>query len=274
MLGRDLVATLDGFALTAVGSAELDITDAEAVERAVSGHDVVVNAAAYTRVDDAESHPDLAFAVNAEGPRNLARAARRHGARLIQVSTDYVFDGKATAAYLEDTPVNPVSVYGASKAAGEQAVLDEHGEGSIIVRTAWLYGAHGGNFPRTMLRLAKEREHIAVVADQIGQPTWSMDLASWIRALISSEIPSGVFHGTNSGQTSWYAFARTLFTLAGLDPERIVETTSDEFPRPATRPSWSVLGHDNWSKAGLPAPRSWIEALEIAVPVCFAEDLT
>ena len=274
MLGHDLVATLGSLELTACGSAELDITDADSVDEAVAGHEVVVNAAAYTKVDDAETHQELAFAVNAEGPRLLARAAKRHGARLIQVSTDYVFDGNATSPYPEDTPLNPVSVYGHSKAAGERAVLEEHPEGAIIIRTAWLYGAHGGNFPRTMLALATQRDEIAVVDDQIGQPTWSADLAGWIRSLIDWNIPRGVFHGTNSGQTSWFGFARTLFSLAGLDPGRITPTTSATYPRPATRPSWSVLGHDNWAAAGLQAPRSWMEALEEALPICFAEELS
>lgn len=273
VLGHDLVRTLEGYDLRTPSSRQLDITDEAQVAAAVAGCDVVVNAAAYTAVDDAESHREEAFAVNAEGPRLLARAAKRHGARLIHVSTDYVFDGRATTAYPEDAPLSPVSVYGQSKAAGEGALAEEYPEGSIIIRTAWLYGAHGGNFPKTMLRLARERDEISVVTDQIGQPTWSADLAQWIATLISSPIRHGIFHGTNAGQTSWWGFARELFDQMGLDKESIVATTSAAYPRPAPRPAWSVLGHDAWAAAGLPQPRPWEEALAEAIPVCFPGDL-
>ena len=271
MLGSDLAQVLSDHDVIAVTRAELDITDADAVEEAVSGADLVVNAAAYTAVDDAETHRDEAFAINEQGPRNLAIAAKKAGARLIHVSTDYVFDGEATAPYAENTLRNPASVYGQSKAAGEVAIQAEHQDGSIIVRTAWLYGQHGPNFPKTMLRLAETKDSVSVVTDQIGQPTWSMDLAQWIRNLIDSPVQSGVFHGTNSGHTSWFEFAREVYRLAGLDPERIQPTTSDQFVRPAPRPSWSVLSHDAWTKAGLALPRPWEKALAEAFPVCFSE---
>ena len=271
MLGSDLAQVLAGYDLATATRAELDITDLIAVEEAVSGVDVVVNAAAYTAVDDAESHRDEAFAINEQGPRNLAIAAKTAGARLIHVSTDYVFDGEATQPYAENTLRNPASVYGQSKAAGEVAIQAEYPEGSIIVRTAWLYGQHGPNFPKTMLRLAQTKDTVSVVTDQIGQPTWSMDLAQWIRSLIDSPVQSGVFHGTNSGDTSWFEFAREVYRLAELDPERIQPTTSDQFVRPAPRPSWSVLGHDAWANAGLPLPRPWEEALAEAFPICFSE---
>ena len=266
MLGHDLVSVLSGREINPLTRSELDITDAKAVEEAVSGHDVVINAAAYTKVDDAETHRDEAFAINAEGPRNLARSAHAHGATLIQLSTDYVFDGTAKDPYSEDSPLNPVSVYGQSKAEGERAVLSEHPEGTIIVRTAWLYGEHGPNFPATMLRLAHERETLSVVTDQIGQPTWTHDLATWIKGLIDAKISHGIFHGTNSGETNWFDFARAVFEEAGLDPERIQPTTSEAFVRPAPRPAWSVLGHDNWVAAGFPRPRPWREALTEAFP--------
>ena len=269
MLGHDLVTTFADTALDARTREELDITDAEAVARAVEGVGVVINAAAYTKVDDAEAEREAAFAINAEGPKNLARACKSHGARLIHVSTDYVFDGEATTPYPEDTPRNPVSVYGQSKAKGEEVIEAEHPDGSIIIRTAWLYGQHGPNFPRTMLRLAESHESVKVVTDQVGQPTWSRDLAGWIRLLVESDIRSGVFHGTNSGQTSWFDFAKEVYRLAGLDPERIQPTTSEEFPRPAPRPAWSVLGHDAWEHAGLPTPRDWREALAESFPICF-----
>jgi dTDP-4-dehydrorhamnose reductase len=271
MLGSDLVQVLSGYDLKAASRATLDITDASAVESAVSGVDVVVNAAAYTAVDDAESHRDAAFLINAEGPKNLARAAKKAGARLIHVSTDYVFDGSATTPSAEDNTRNPQSVYGQSKAAGEEALESEYPEGSIIVRTAWLYGQHGPNFPKTMLRLAQTHETVSVVTDQIGQPTWSMDLARWIKNLIDSPAQSGVFHGTNAGHTSWFDFAREVYSLAGLDPERITPTTSDHFERPAPRPAWSVLGHEAWDTAGLPTPRPWKDALIEAFPICFGD---
>ena len=271
MLGSDLAQVLGHYDVVAATRAELDITDADAVAAAVSGVGVVINAAAYTAVDDAETHRDEAFAINEQGPRNLAIAAKKAGARLIHVSTDYVFDGEATEPYAENTLRKPASVYGQSKAAGEVAIQAEHPEKSIIVRTAWLYGQHGPNFPKTMLRLAETKDTISVVTDQIGQPTWSMDLAKWIGNLIDSPVESGVFHGTNSGHTSWFEFAREVYRLAGLDLERIQPTTSDQFVRPAPRPSWSVLGHDAWTSAGLPLPRPWQDALAEAFPICFSE---
>jgi dTDP-4-dehydrorhamnose reductase len=274
MLGHDLVATFADKDLDARTREELDITDSEAIAQAVDGADVVINAAAFTKVDDAETESNLAFAINADGPRNLARACKAHGARFIHVSTDYVFDGNATTPYPEGTPRNPASIYGQSKAAGEEAIEAEYPDGSIIIRTAWLYGQHGPNFPRTMLRLAQSHDSVNVVTDQVGQPTWTTDLAGWIRLLVESDIQSGVFHGTNSGQTSWFEFAREVYRLGGLDTERIQPTTSDEFPRPAPRPAWSVLGHDAWGKAGLPEPRDWREALTKAFPLCFGAELS
>ena len=269
MLGRDLVDVLADFDVTAATRQDLDITDRDQVTRAVSGQDVIVNAAAYTKVDDAESHQSDAFRINAEGPAHLAEAAKAEGARLIHVSTDYVFDGKATTPYREDTPRNPVSVYGRSKAAGEEGIEENYPEGSLIVRTAWLYGQHGPNFPATMLKAAATADTLQVVTDQMGQPTWSRDVALMIRSLIDHDIPAGVFHATNSGQASWWDFAREVFSLAGLDPERIQPTTSEHFPRPAARPAWSVLGHDHWAEVGLPLPRPWGEALREAFPQCF-----
>ena len=198
MLGRDLAAALRGRAVLALTRAELDVTDAAAVQRAVDGRDVVINATAYTRVDDAESNEDAASAVNAIAPGILAAASASAGARLVHVSTDYVFDGTATTPYREDALRNPVSAYGRTKAEGEERVLAEHGDGSAIVRTAWLYGEHGVSFPATMLRLAGERETLTVVDDQRGQPTWSRDLAERIVELVDLGTPDGIFRGTNA----------------------------------------------------------------------------
>ena len=261
MLGTDLVTALAGHEVTALGRAELDVTDAEAVEAAVADHDVVINTAAYTKVDDAETHEAQAHAINAVGPALLAEAAQRHGARLITISTDYVFDGRATTPYAEDAPRHPVSAYGRTKAEGEQRALAAHPDGTFVVRTAWLYGAAGPNFAKTMCRLATERDELTVVDDQIGQPTWTGDLAGRLVELMTADAPAGIYHGTNSGQGSWFDFARAVFTHAGLDPERIRPTDSASFVRPAPRPAYSVLGHDGWARAGLTPLRDWRDAL-------------
>lgn len=260
MLGRDLASALDGRDVAALGSADLDMTDADAVRDAVAGADVVINAAAYTRVDDAESDEARAHAVNAVGAGNAAAAAATAGAAFVQVSTDYVFDGAATEPYPEDTSLAPIGAYGRTKADGERRVRAAH-PSPHIVRTAWLYGEHGGSFPRTMLRLAAERDTVDVVSDQTGQPTWTVDLAAAIVRLLDAEAPAGAYHGTNSGQATWFEFARATFELAGLDPERVRPTSSASFVRPAPRPAYSVLGHDAWARAALPPLRPWRDAL-------------
>lgn len=265
MLGRDLQAALARHEVTALARADLDVTDAAAVAAAVHGHDAVVNCAAYTKVDDAETHEDLAYAVNATGPANLAAACAATGARLVTVSTDYVFDGDATEPYAEDLPRDPINAYGRTKAAGEELALAAHPVGTYVVRTAWLYGEHGPNFARTMLNLAKTKDTWSVVDDQLGQPTWTADLASQIVALLDAGAPAGIYHGTNSGQATWYEFARAVLEESGLDPERITPTDSASFVRPAPRPSYSVLGHDAWATAGIPEMRPWREALADAV---------
>jgi dTDP-4-dehydrorhamnose reductase len=264
MLGRDLRAALADRDVTALGRDALDVTDLAAVRAAVAGHDAVINAAAYTRVDDAESNEEAAYAVNATGAQNLAVAASEHGARLVQVSTDYVFDGSATTPYPEDAPLDPISAYGRTKAAGERLAIAAHPHGTSIVRAAWLYGAGGPNFAATMLRLAGSHETVSVVTDQRGQPTWTADLAAQIVALLDSGTAAGIFHGTNGGETSWFGFTREIFRLAGLDPQRVLPTTSGAFVRPAPRPAYSVLGHDAWVTIGLAPPRDWVDALESA----------
>jgi dTDP-4-dehydrorhamnose reductase len=264
MLGHDLQGVLAGRDVTALGRAELDITDATAVAEAIDGVDVIINAAAYTKVDDAEEHEDEAHLVNAIGPETLARAAARSGAVLVQLSTDYVFDGRATTPYSEHAPLAPVSAYGRSKAEGEKRAVAAHPEATLIVRTAWLYGAHGPNFAATMLGLAGQRETLSVVDDQHGQPTWTHDLATQIVALLDSGARRGVFHGTSSGETTWFGFARAVFERAGLDPQRIQSTDSSAFVRPAPRPAYSVLGHESWRSVGLAPIRDWRSALDAA----------
>ena len=265
MLGTDLQTALEGQEVTALGRVDLDVTNLEEVRTAVAGHDVVINAAAYTNVDDAESDEEAAYAVNATGARNLAIAAREAGADLVQVSTDYVFYGSATTPYEEDAPRHPISAYGRTKAAGEEFVLSEHPHGAYVVRTAWLYGEHGPNFAATMVRLAATHETVSVVTDQLGQPTWTGDLAGQIRRLVESDAPTGVYHGTNSGQCSWFEFAKAIFAEVGLDPERVLPTDSSTFVRPAPRPAYSVLSHERWATAGLPEMRDWRDALRAAI---------
>jgi dTDP-4-dehydrorhamnose reductase len=264
MLGRDLKQALAGRDVTALGRSDLDVTDADAVLSAVRGHDVVINAAAYTKVDDAETNEAVAALVNTTGAANLALAVAEADATLVQVSTDYVFDGSATTPYLEDAPLNPISAYGRTKADGERRVQEWAGDRSYIIRTAWTYGAGGPNFAKTMVRLAASNDTVSVVNDQIGQPTWTRDLADQILALLDTGAPAGIYHGTNSGQGSWFDFAKAVFAAAGLDPERVLATDSSQFLRPAPRPAYSVLGHDAWQRAGLAPMRHWSEALAAA----------
>jgi dTDP-4-dehydrorhamnose reductase len=263
MLGSDLRAHLPERAVLAPSSAQLDIRDAAAVTEAANGVDVVVNAAAYTAVDEAEEHEDEARAINAIGAENAARAAAETGARLIHLSTDYVFDGTADEPYREDAPRHPLGAYGRTKAEGEERVLAAH-PGAHIVRTAWLYGASGRNFPRTMLSLAAQRDTVSVVTDQLGQPTWTADLAGWITGLVEADAAPGIYHGTNGDSTSWFTFARAVFENAGLDPDRVEPTDAASFPRPAPRPAYSVLAHGAWTLAALDTPRSWRDALDDA----------
>jgi dTDP-4-dehydrorhamnose reductase len=265
MLGRDLVTALAGRKVTALTRADLDITDAAAVRDAVGGHDVVVNCAAWTAVDDAETHEAAALRINGDGPRLLAQACAESGARLVQISTDYVFDGRATTPYPEDAPLEPVSAYGRTKAAGERAVREELPDRHWIVRIAWLYGEHGPNFVATMARLEGERETVDVVDDQRGQPTWTRDVAAQVIAMVDANAPGGTYHATSSGETTWFGLARAVFAAVGADPERVRPTTSEKFVRPAPRPAYSVLGHGAWAAAGLAAPRPWDEALAEAI---------
>lgn len=264
MLGRDLLAVLADRDATGLTRAQLDVTDPSAARDAVEGFDVVINASAYTRVDDAESDEAAAFAVNATGAANLASAAAATGAVLVQVSTDYVFDGTATSPYAEDAPRHPTSAYGRTKAEGERLALQAHPAGTRIVRTAWAYGQHGGNFAKTMLRLAGERDTVEVVTDQVGQPTWTRELAGQIVRMLDAGAPAGIYHGTSSGEASWFEFARAVFELGGYDPDRVKPTESALFVRPAPRPSYSVLGHDAWLAAGVEPLRNWREALAAA----------
>ena len=275
-LGSDLcrvlaAAGVAGDQLLALGSDELDVTSSAAVQ-AVFGDfkpHLVVNAAAYTAVDQAETEEDRAFAVNAGGAALLAAAAARAGAKLLQVSTDYVFAGDADQPYEVQATPDPRSAYGRTKLAGEQAVRELAPEHGYVVRTAWVYGATGSNFVKTMALLEQARETVEVVDDQRGSPTWSADLARGLVELAaSSTARPGVYHCTGSGETSWYGLARAVFEELGADPERVRPTTTDKFPRPAPRPAYSVLSDRAWRAAGLTALPHWRAALRQA----FTED--
>jgi dTDP-4-dehydrorhamnose reductase len=272
MLGTDLVAALTacGEPVTGMDRAGLDVTDAAAVTEAIGrcGPDVVVNCAAWTAVDDAEASEEQALAVNAGGAANLAASCAELGARLVQVSTDYVFAGDAGQPYAENDVPAPRTAYGRTKLAGERAVLDRLPGSGYVVRTAWLYGAHGPNFVRTMIRLEGQRPTVDVVDDQHGQPTWTVDVGRQIIALIHSTAAPGIYHATSSGQTTWFGLAREIFGLLGADPARVRPIPSSALSRPAPRPAYSVLGHDAW--AGTREPRvppigEWRTALQCAL---------
>lgn len=261
------LGTVFGDEVDLVSRSALDITDPGAVRDAVSGRTVVINAAAYTAVDDAESHEDDALAVNALGPANLARACAETGARLIHVSTDYVFAGDADTPYAEDDTPNPKSAYGRTKLAGEIAVRAAHPNGASVVRTAWLYGAGGRSFVATMLAKARAGEPVSVVTDQVGQPTWTRDVAVRIRDLI--DAPAGVYHATNSGSCSWWDLAVAVYDEIGADASLVSRTTSADFVRPAPRPAYSVLGDDAARAVHIPALRPWRDALAEAIRTDF-----
>ncbi|CAM5614996.1 MULTISPECIES: dTDP-4-dehydrorhamnose reductase [Streptomyces] len=272
LLGRDTAGLLRarGEPVTALDRAALDITDPEAVHAALAAHrpHLVVNCAAYTAVDAAEHDEKRALRVNGDGPRLLARACAAHGARLLHVSTDYVFAGDARAPYPEDHPPGPRTAYGRTKLAGERAVLSELPHASAVVRTAWLYGVHGPSFVRTMIRLEASRDTVDVVDDQRGQPTWSADLARTLVRLgprVGDDV-TGVLHATNAGEATWYHLARAVFRQLGADPGRVRPVGGAAFPRPAPRPAYSVLAHGRLRSLGLPAPRDWRAALHEALP--------
>jgi dTDP-4-dehydrorhamnose reductase len=290
MLGRDLIDLLAarGEEFTPFTRADLDITDPAAVAREVSAvkPDVVVNCAAWTAVDAAEDHEAEALAINGQGAANLAAACAGAGAFLVQPSTDYVFDGYAATPYPENAPTAPAGAYGRTKLAGEQAVRAALPDASYVVRTAWLYGAHGKNFVKTMLRLAGQGTAPAVVADQHGQPTWTADVASQIVTLVDKSAPPGIYHATSSGQTTWFGFAEEIFTLHRAlashdqtqdqeDGERAVVSprpiSTADYPTPAQRPAYSVLAHDSWHAAGIQPIGDWKDALHRAFPAILAE---
>lgn len=268
LVGTDVVALLRAYRADVVdtGPDTLDITDARAVDNELGAAEptIVVNCAAYTAVDDAESDGATAIRVNGDGPGNLARWCAGHHARLIHLSTDYVFSGDATAPYEADDSPSPRTAYGRSKAAGERAVLAAGGD-AHIVRTAWVYGAGGANFVKTIARLSRDRDTIEVVDDQRGSPTWSLHLARGLTALGVADVAPGVRHCTGGGDTTWYELARAVFEELGLDPKRVTPTATTAAPRTASRPAYSVLSARSWLAGGLPPLPHWRSALHEAI---------
>jgi dTDP-4-dehydrorhamnose reductase len=262
-----------GLLFNAWNSKDLNITQGPMVRDFVSALSpkVIINCAAWTDVDGAETNELEASRVNGDGAENLALAARNCGAKLIHVSTDYVFSGEGKTPRQVDDRINPQSAYGRTKADGEGRVLRSYPENSSIVRTAWLYSPWGKNFAKTMTRLAMNVDgEVRVVNDQKGQPTSATDLAKQLVELGLTNSPAGLYHGTNSGEATWFDFAQEIFKLAGADTNRVVPVSSSEYPRPAKRPSYSVLSHDGWTKTTIQPMRDWRIALKVAMPAIIA----
>ena len=279
MLGSDLQEVLVDYDVIATGSKDLDISDYEVVMNKFSEFepDFVINAAAYTAVDDCETHFDDAYAVNAIGPKNLAIACNEMNIPLVHISTDYVFNGEKRTPLVEDDEIGPKSAYGKTKLAGEEFIC-ENMEKCFILRTAWLYGYHGNNFVKTMLSLAENHDEVSVVYDQVGSPTFTRDLALAIRELVEYESKIskdrnnndnnsndnskyGIYHLTNSAECSWYEFTKYFYKLANLDT-KVNPVTTEEFPRPAPRPHYSVLSNEKWINAGFKPMRDYKEAVK------------
>lgn len=267
MVGRVLAAQArrEGHEVLALTSAQCDITDPAAVTRFIEPGDVVINCAAYTKVDAAETEPERAHAVNAVGPGNLARACAGAGARLIHISTDYVFSGTRRRPYEIDDETGPLSVYARTKLAGESAVLEAL-PGAHVVRTAWVYeGGDGGDFVAVMRRLAAGDRPVEVVADQIGSPTYVADLTTALLEVAAGDIAAPVLHAANEGEASRFEQAQAVFEAVGADPARVRPVGSDRHPRPAPRPAYSALSGRRSAEAGLTPLRPWRDALTSAL---------
>ena len=253
----------------ATNHSELDISNMIQVNRLVKSvkPSVIINSAAWTDVDGAETNKSAAYSVNAIGPKNLAEAASITGSRFVQVSTDYVFSGDTNSFWKETSVCNPQSVYGFTKREGEKFALNTLPNSAYVVRTAWLYSADKKNFAKTMIKLAlNTQDQVRVVSDQVGQPTFAGDLAKQIIDLVLARSPLGIYHGTNSGKATWFEFAQEIFKIMGADFSRVVPVSTSEFPRAAKRPTNSILGHASWIKTTIPEMRDWRVALLEAMP--------
>ena len=258
-----------GINFYAWNSREFDITQGPKVRDLIADLSpaLIINCAAWTDVDGAENHEIDASRINSDGPENLAIAAKLRSSKLIHVSTDYVFSGESQTPWQVADEINPQSAYGRTKAEGEGRVLMSYPENSFIVRTAWLYSPWGKNFAKTITKLAiKGENEVRVVNDQIGQPTSALDLAKQLIELGLSNSPAGIYHGTNSGKATWFEFAQEIFKLTGAEVGRIIPVSSSEYPRPAERPSYSVLSHEAWANTSVKPLRDWRIALAEAMP--------
>jgi dTDP-4-dehydrorhamnose reductase len=268
-VGQELLKTLQPLGeLVNLTRQQLDLTQSETIQETITAlkPNIIVNASAYTAVDKAETDAETAMKVNAIAPKIMAQAAQKIAAKLLHISTDYVFDGQNYTPYSEEDKTNPLGVYGQSKLLGEKGIL-ENSDRYLILRTAWVYGSKGhGNFVKTMLRLGAERAELKVVADQIGSPTWSYDIAKAIANLLNSDVASGIYHFTNSGVASWYDFAVAIFEEAAkidfpLKIQQILPITTADYPTPAQRPNYSVLSKSKYTQAVGVYPPYWRDSL-------------
>lgn len=269
-LARSLVNLLSEAAIPhfAWNHVELDVSDPISIPKILEFQpSVLVNCAAWTNVEEAEDSYEKALKVNQDGVRNVATAARELDIPLIHISTDYVFSGFSTKPWRIDDLTQPISKYGMSKLLGEQVLLEVWPEKSYIVRTAWLYGPYGRNFVKTILKKAiQTKDEIFVVDDQTGQPTSTFDLATRLFRISESKLPAGTYHGTNSGQATWWEFAREIVALSGNDVNRVIPVSSEKFPSKVNRPKFSVLDHSSWSKVGFEPMKDWRIALSEVFP--------
>ncbi len=264
-LSKDLIPILEGtHEVFGLGRNELDVTNLSQVQHICREikPEVIIHCAAYTAVDMAESDETKAYLVNTLGSRNMAIAAEEHHAKICLISTDYVFDGTSKVPYKEYDQPNPVNVYGKTKYAGEHSIQSLSRK-YFIVRTSWLYGMHGGNFVKTMIGLAKENRQLKVVSDQCGSPTYTVDLAQFLADLIVTD-QYGIYHATNSGDCSWFDFAKAIFEEMGLNVQ-VNSSATEEFPRPARRPQYSVLDNLAIRANGFKVIRHWREGLKAFV---------
>ncbi|NCR76194.1 MAG: dTDP-4-dehydrorhamnose reductase [Microcystis aeruginosa K13-06] len=270
-VGQELQVTLPSLGeVISIGREELDLTNSEKIGQLIREihPDYLVNAAAYTAVDKAETEPDLAYSINATAPKIMAESAEKIQAKFLHISTDYVFDGRKNTPYLETDLTNPLGVYGQSKLRGEEEIKTVNSQ-AIILRTAWVYGSYGkSNFVKTMLRLGKEREELKVVVDQVGSPTWSKDIATAItQLLINVDNPAGIYNFTNSGVASWFDLTKAIFEEAKISGiplkiQRVIPITTAEYPTPAVRPAYSVLSGQKISQQLGYIPPYWRDSLK------------
>jgi len=270
-VGQELQVTLPSLGeVISIGREELDLTNSEKIGQLIREihPDYLVNAAAYTAVDKAETEPDLAYSINATAPKIMAESAEKIQAKFLHISTDYVFDGRKNTPYLETDLTNPLGVYGQSKLRGEEEIKTVNSQ-AIILRTAWVYGSYGkSNFVKTMLRLGKEREELKVVVDQVGSPTWSKDIATAItQLLINVDNPAGIYNFTNSGVASWFDLTKAIFEEAKISGiplkiQRVIPITTAEYPTPAVRPAYSVLSSQKISQQLGYIPPYWRDSLK------------